>query len=192
MLLYTSRMFVRLFSTGELIYLNYGLTHIVYALCLIVLLATYRKHNKNVMKAMMGALLMTLVLDSFSYLQSFRAFDITFAFIYMIIAIGLFINHMLINGTHHPTQAKVRVNQILVILLAIAHIVWFIYPLSNFINDTYMTISFVGYVFGYVCMAIAIICVESRLDAYRLDREAAGWTEENGYPKDYVHEYQKK
>jgi len=38
----------------------------------------------------------------------------------------------------------------------------------------------------------AIVCVESRLDAYRLDREEAGWTEEKGYPEGYVHEHQKK
>jgi len=45
---------------------------------------------------------------------------------------------------------------------------------------------------SYSCMVAAIVCVESRLDAYRLDREAAGWTEEKGYPEGYVHEYEKK
>jgi len=29
------------------------------------------------------------------------------------------------------------------------------------------------------------VCVESRLDAYRLDRETAGWSEEKGYPEGY-------
>jgi len=46
-------------------------------------------------------------------------------------------------------------------------------------------------VVGFTGMIAAIVCVESRLDAYRLDREAAGWTEEAGYPEGYVHEYEK-
>lgn len=37
-----------------------------------------------------------------------------------------------------------------------------------------------------------IVCVESRLDAYRLNREKAGWTEETGYPEGYRHEYEKE
>jgi len=45
---------------------------------------------------------------------------------------------------------------------------------------------------GFACMTATIVCVESHLDAYRIDREAAGWTEEAGYPEGYVHEYQKR
>ncbi len=188
MIIYATRMFCRAFQTAEMIYWSYGLTHVVYPACLIVLFVTYKRHNKNVMKAMMGALMMTLVLDSFSYLQSFRAFDVTFAIVYIMVAIGLFTNHMLINGTHCSSRKNVTVNQVLVLLLALGHIVWFVYTLPSFISDSWMTFSFVGYVLGYVFMAVAIICVESRLDAYRLDREAAGWTEEKGYPEGYVHE----
>jgi len=192
MLLYAQRMFYRLFASANMMYLSYGFTHIAFPACLIALFVTYKKHNKNVMKAMIGALLMALVLDSFSYLQSPTPFDVTFAFAYIIIAVGLFINHMLINGTHHSSRKNVAVNQVLVFLLALAHVVWFVYTLSNFIGEAGTFFSFVCYVFGYVFMAFAIICVESRLDAYRLDREAAGWTEKKGYPEGYVHEHEKK
>jgi len=47
-------------------------------------------------------------------------------------------------------------------------------------------------IIGFIGTALVVVCVESRLDAYRLDREAAGWTEEKGYPEGYVHEYEKK
>ena len=38
---------------------------------------------------------------------------------------------------------------------------------------------------GFAAIMASIVCVESRLDTYREDRENAGWTEEKGYPKDY-------
>ena len=41
-------------------------------------------------------------------------------------------------------------------------------------------------VIGFIGMTSVVVCVESRLDAYRMDREAAGWTEERGYPEGYV------
>ncbi len=192
MLLYTVRMFCRVAQTGETVFLNFALNCLAIALCVLGVYVTYKKHLKNVMKPLVGALLMALVLDSFTYLSCDRAFDRAFAAAYIVLSAALFVNHMIINGSRHPSRRAVSGNIALCVLIALYQVVYLCVTLPGMRGNPFAVIGFVAYVVGYVFMLAAVVCIETRLDAYRLDREKAGWTPENGYPENYVHEYEKK
>jgi len=163
------------------------------ALCVLVLFTSYRKHSKNVMKCIVGALLMLVLLYSISCLMDTNviiAASIVKAF-QVLFAAGLFITHNLINSDHHSNAGFIRFNQLLCVLIFLCEVVTT--GLFMQINVTVLSkVADVIGAIGFASVVAAIVCVESRLDAYRLDREAAGWTEEKGYPENYIHQYEKK
>jgi len=160
--------------------------------CEIVLFVSFKKHSKNVMKGMMGAMLMLIMVNASKIIQGNELMiDKVCSIVYFGLTIILFINHFIINSTHLSSKGNILANQITVALVAVTVIVWNVafFPSYSIFSDYLIgileIISFIGF-------AAVVVCVESRLDAYRLDREAAGWTEEKGYPEGYVHEYEKK
>ncbi len=161
--------------------------------CCITLFVSYQKHAKNVMKGAIGALLMAILLDSFSYISSMgnSVINSISTPIYIFLALALLVNHFLINEKHTASPRNVAINRILVCGIAIIQFIWTATFLANS-SEVLYSIFQIGYMIGFPSMCAVIVCVESRLDAYRLDREAAGWTEEKGYPENYVHEYEKK
>ncbi len=158
-------------------------------LCVVFLYSSYRKHSKNVMKGLMGALLMAQVLNAitlFGFGNS-SVFLTATRIAFLVLNLALFINHFIINSDHHSSSKNVTLNQVIVILLAVLNTVRVIY-LMTFLPGTLSVIRFACDIIGYIGMTAIVVCVESRLDAYRLDREAAGWTEEKGYPENYIHQ----
>ena len=92
---------------------------------------------------------------------------------------------------------SVTVNQAVLLLNAFGYVVSYIFymtaPSADFVNPSAVDyISTIADGIIFILTFVLICCVESRLDAYRIDRENAGWTEDNGYPEGSVHEYQKK
>ncbi len=164
-------------------------------LCTLVLYTSYKKHSKNVMKCVIGALLMLILLRPLSTLTG-GAFAESPAFAIVAVfdtlfAVALFISHNLINSDHHSNAGYVSFNQLLSVLIAVCEIVFCGFAISGS-DSVLITISYICGALGFAGVVAALVCVESRLDAYRLDREAAGWTEEKGYPENYVHQYEKK
>jgi len=160
--------------------------------CIIVLYVSYKRHNKNLMKGMMGALVMAFVMIEIMSLSSIETqADLIATVIALVLAIVIFINHFVINSSRNPSPVQIQINQKAGILYALTYIIWMFTWIGG-ITDVWMIISSVVYVIAIPCMMADIVCIESRLDAYRTDREEAGWTKENGYPEGYVHEYEKK
>jgi len=165
---------------------------IIKLLCVMALYISYKKHSKNVMKGLMGALLMAQLTVAINYLSScYIPADRICYPILLILSALLFINHFIINSDHKASPAMVRINQLIILAIVLdcvaICITWSIaypIPLAIFVDVLGMIAAIGSY--------SAVVCIESRLDAYRLDREAAGWTEEAGYPEGYVHEYQKR
>jgi len=178
-------------ASGSTRLLTMALTLVVCCTCILTLYLSYVSHNKNIMKPMMGALMMALLMDSFSYISSDMPVDRILTPIYVVLSLALFINHMVINGTRRSRPTAIALNRIIVLALVLLQTVWTCVALATFISGTWHVIGNIAYIFGYPCMAASIVCIESRLDAYRLDREAAGWTEEKGYPDGYIHQYEK-
>jgi len=168
----------------ELYNVTAGLVMLLTAVCVITLFASYKNHAKNVMKGMMGALLMALVISAFILVESRRVLDVICGWINVLLVLGFAVDHFMINGTHLASPAKIRVNQVLLAAIVVNKLVWDV--LSILISAT-STVIFAAIldVVATASIAGAVVCVETRLDAYRLKRESAGWTEEKGYPKEY-------
>jgi len=161
------------------------------AVCLISLYISYKKHSKNVMKGMIGALLSAMLFDSTCWLDTDFGLDTVFSCVLIVLNIALFSNHFIINKEHHSKPFNIRINQFLVLLIGAVYIIWDVMWIINYPNGADIFGAVVECVYS-IGVAVTIVCVESRLDAYRLDREKAGWTEEKGYPEGYIHESQKK
>lgn len=184
---------IYLFTGGTIAYSSVGGSSIMAAICTGALYVSYRKHHKNVMKCLIGALLMALILDGVASLSFINiAVDRICTPIYILISLGMFVNHCIINESRKASPAQVALNRVLVVAFAVNVIVWVGSSCILLNIRPIDTVSMAFYIIGCVCLAAVIVCVESRLDAYRLDREAAGWTEEAGYPEGYVREYEKK
>ncbi len=153
--------------------------------CVIVLYDSYRKHSKNVMKGMMGALLMGQLLTAISLLSDrVLPIEVVTTPIFVILSAFLFINHFIINADHNPSMAMVNLNRVLVLVLLV----------NNFLRAGAYCLQCESLVegvsvlldgLGFLGLSSVVVCVESRLDAYRIDRQTAGWTEEKGYPEGY-------
>jgi len=168
-------------STGFILF-------IIVAVCLLVVYFSYKKHNKNVMKGMIGAVLMAYLIEGILGLNvNYTPFDRICTRLMFALSVCLFISHFVINGSRKASPVSVLINQLLCFTNAITSIVW--NAIGN--NGTLELVASVLSAIAWSCVMFSIVCVESRLDAYRLDREAAGWTEEKGYPEGYVHEYEK-
>jgi len=184
-----------LYSIVQMIYFpefnGSSIIRIIRVICLVCLYISYKGHHKNTMKGMMGAILMAQVISSMNWMSNMnneRVF--AFAPIFMVLSVVLFVNHFLINETRTASPVNIRINQIVAVLLTINTAAWSIYLLP-YSGNAVNAVSEIIDIFGNAGFFGAIVCVESRLDAYRLDREAAGWTEEKGYPEGYIHEYEK-
>ncbi len=165
---------------------------LIRVLCAIFLYSSYKKHSKNVMKGLMGAMLMAQLILSIDYLsQKTLPIDGVCMPVVVVLSALLFINHFIINSDHHSSPAMVRLNQIIAVLLIVNEIVWSGTWVAVSFSPLYLIAAIMG-ILGFIGFVGAVVCVESRLDAYRLERENAGWTEEKGYPENYVHEYEKK
>jgi len=171
---------------------NGWILNIALALCHLFLYSSYKKHSKNVMKGLMGASLfgaMIFTVDSFQWNVS--VLDDVCSILTVLMAVGLFVTHFFINSNHHSKPGLIRFNQVLILLLAVVNVVWNVDWLIVY-DSLPVRLFCLVLMIGWPCAMATTVCIESRLDAYRLDREAAGWTEEKGYPENYVHEYEKK
>jgi len=169
---------------GFTVPLSLGLTYVILAVCLLCLFFSYESHSKNVMKGLMGGLLMTVVILSLNGLEAELLLDKICGVLFLIFAVALTVNHFLINRTHSASPAQVFLNQFIALLMFLNHLSWSIgliclSPiLPNIVSSLVSAVAM-------LCMLASVVCIETKLDAYRLDREAAGWTEEEGYPQDY-------
>lgn len=165
---------------------------LIETLCIIFLYSSYKKHSKNVMKGLMGAVLMGQLLSAISILSVLiLPVESIIVGVYLVLSVLFFISHFIINSDHHSKPGFITLNQILCLICAIDIIVWAVLWILEDQSLLSVICSVATMVFC-IATAASIVCVESRLDAYRLDREAAGWTEEAGYPEGYIHEYEKK
>jgi len=146
---------------------------------------SYRNHSKNVMKGLIGFLLsglLSVTLIATFPLEHANTIYNTLSLINVAIVSTLCINHFIINSDHHSRSANVKLNQILlfvqfILFIAMAYI-WI-----DGVSGIYYIMYMCGIPMAAFGVTSSIVCVETRLDEFRLDREAAGWTEEKGYPK---------
>jgi len=162
--------------------------NIAMALCHLFLYAAYKKYSKNVMKGLMGAVLFgAIIYTADSFLWNVSVLDYVCSISIFVMAVGLFITHFYINSEHHSKPGLIKLNQIIIIILTVVTIIWNVDWIIKY-EDITIKLFCLVLMIGWPCIMATTVCIESRLDAYRLDREAAGWTEEAGYPEGYVHQ----
>ena len=163
-----------------------AIVSLICAICSLWLYVSYRSHAKNIMKGMMGALLMAFFINAVTRLDFMN--DTVSGICVPICAVLtgiLFINHFFINESRYAKPINIRISQWSALLLALNMIVMLVYAIINAGGDVAKIASSAAYLVAYPCALAAIVCVESKLDAYRIKREGAGWSEEAGYPEDY-------
>jgi len=180
---------------------------IVFLLCLIFLQVSFNNHNKNVQKGLIGAVLMWYLYDQVNYVvgniifnaDMLKQYDTPSGKTYLVLSVicailfaGLFINHFIINSDHHSRPVNVFINQILIVLIAIISVVSIPFQLSVIAGQGLSIAEAVTWHTGLAALVILIGSYEALLDAYRINREAAGWTQEKGYPEGYTHEHEKQ
>jgi len=146
---------------------------------LIFLYTSGMNRNKNVMKGLMGALLMACVINAFSYMSTCEIpADYICSVVYMDGALILFINHFLINSKKTSSPSNIRFNQIVVAILAVNVLVWNLSWLSE-AESPLEKIALISLTISMPCTYYTVVCVESRLDAYKIEQEQAGCNQEN-------------
>ncbi len=166
--------------------------NIALALCNLFLHVSYKKHSKNVMKGLMGAVLFGGVIYAFDALSwNESTIDYVCSILILVMIIGIFVTHFCINSEHSSKPGLIKLNQFIILIIIVPVVVWNVDWMIKY-DDIMLRLFCLVLMIGWSCVMASIVCIESRLDAYRLDREAAGWTEEAGYPEGYVHEYQKR
>ena len=189
--------FIVLETVSEACYLRsgwfdalYSVERIIMAVFLVVLAISYIKHDKNVMKGMIGAVLATTFFSDLPYVfDMFESREYYFETIggiwtvyeimeILIIAayVLIFVTHFLINSEHKSNPGKILFNQIVLMLVPLFYIIQVIVSIIIGRNAMFLAGKICNFL-ANVCILNMVVCIESKLDAYRIAREANGWTE---------------
>jgi len=152
----------------------------------VVMYASYRAHDKNVMKGLMGAELMWMLTQEITFscsllisekeafmlsLGSGYPFFVIIDIISLLTMLFIFALHFMINSQHESSPTEIWLNQLLNVLLIVIYLLTTILLL---IFDS-LSISMVVLMIFKVSLMLMIISIESRLDEYRIKRERRGW-----------------
>jgi len=157
--------------------------NIILMICLIGLYVSYVNHQKNVMKGLLGSLLMALLIDAILACIGTKGFELVVGIVMAYLLFFINVNHFIINDTHKSSPDKIYHSQVACLIVLIVTII--ICALSNSVaTSTAQKAFIVLYSICYYLAIVAVVCVESKLDSFRIRREAFGWSEEEGYPEE--------
>lgn len=161
--------------------------YIIQGILVFFVYRTYVSHDKNVMKGLMGSLLMELILNELCYIFGFQRVRIAEEFsqgtlfgviflllelVFFTLQVVLFINHFIINSDHHSSPARIKINRrVLFSLMAtvVAQEVFSIATLSSYTAATVIQ-QLLWFVLEISTYGF-IVCVESKIDEYKAIRE---------------------
>ena len=161
--------------------------YVIQGILAIFIYRSYVSHDKNVMKGLMGALLMELILNELCYIFGFLRIKtaeefaistvlgvlfILIEIVFFSLQISLFVNHFVINSDHHSNPSKVRLNQKILFGLMATVVVQEIFSIATLSSYTAATV--LQQILWFVLESSTygfIICVESKIDEYKALRE---------------------
>ena len=144
---------------------------------------SYQEHDKNLMKALIG-LSLGLLLSYFasgSLMTDLSRSPLALVRPAMfVIVLAIVIIHFIINADHHSSPKLILANQLLLLAGMILMLIFTVCICTMMPPSLPFLEKFACFFNGlsYVCACAVIVCIESRLDAYRIKREADGWTPE--------------
>jgi len=153
--------------------------HLFIATLVLIVCLSYKKHNKNVMKAVLGAMLAFLCSNSINNaLQYIVYFQPTVKMIVSLVlsllialsAIVFFVNHLLLASDHKSNPKLLNFNMINCICCVVLTIAWglFAFALGTRIYDYLYAIFWIFFGIGSIILAINI---ETKIDYFKKARE---------------------
>lgn len=164
-------------------------THFMIAVCCAALWLSYKRHTKNVMKFLIGFIL-ALTFSTSLHILSRRLTAGTFSAdlfssVFLIVRLALYLlfilNQIMLNSSHDSRPSVIRCCWTVTALLMILCIVEIIRGLS--LHE--VSVLYIISALKHVALMNTLVCIDTKLDTYRLMRQKAGWTEDAGYPKGY-------
>ncbi|GEM_PF-6963916 len=162
------------------------------ALVAIFMVVAYAKHQKNVMKGLMGASLLWVLSEEAGYLEQVLESNRGYYFavhgghwnLYVVLKavsvavfLGIFILHFVINSDRKSSPKTIRLNRALFFVLIALYVAD---GVLNLLSDSFSVGVFALILFK-LCLVILVLCLETNLDEFRLIREAKGWKGQNDY-----------
>ena len=161
--------------------------YIIQGILVLCIYRAYVAHDKNVMKGLMGSLLMELILNELCYIFGFLRVKAAEEFaqstllgvlfilieaVFFTLQVVLFINHFVINSDHHSSPARIRLNRRILFGLMSALVVQEAFSIATLSSYTVFTV--LQQVLWFVLEITTygfIVCVESKIDEYKAIRE---------------------
>jgi len=153
----------------------------------IAMYRSYAKHEPNALNILVGAMLgLYFALFSINIytqlsLDNVNVLGVTGCSVMLALFMILFVNHVQINSVHKSTRGRVLLNQVILIILAAYQIVLLVYECIA-LNDFRLATVAIADSIARIGLFIMIICVETKLNAYKIDRDVAKaegtWTDE--------------
>jgi len=140
------------------------------------IVAAYQRHEKNIMKGLLGAVLMDCLLNALYGAMHYidiagSAGNVVCSLLYLAGYLLLFTNHFVLAAGHQAKPATVKTNQIATIAIVAVVIVW---KACGFDFNGSVFYSVFSVVFDAAILGM-VISIESKIDAYKTAREANGY-----------------
>lgn len=147
----------------------------------------YKKHDKNVMKGLLGVILTLALCNELCYLYGYYQIKLSLIvektpvlgtafgaieFVFIALQVLIFLGHFFINADHHSTPALVHLNQVCLVMLLAVIVVQEVFSMAAL--GGYGTAELFGQIFWCLLelgVFTTVICIESKLDAFRIARE---------------------
>jgi len=136
--------------------------------------ASYKAHEKNIMKTLFGALLMgRIIYTFFSWTNIFfenpgSTLDLVMVAIFTLLYIVLFINHLVLGYGHKSNPSRTSLNRVAGALILLCIIIECI---PYFISTIFTVTNILG-IIAEAAIIIEILCIETKVDAYKIIRES--------------------
>ena len=148
--------------------------NVLYALCLCAICRTYYTKEDRVLQGMIGALMMLCVIGNVNVMSEGLEAEIPSRALWQMIigsvlTLGLFLNHFMIVHNKRKTMWRIKNNQILIMLLLLLRTYQ---VLVNIISRgfTPLMIEVTVGLLAIIPTLDAIVCIETKTDAYKIDR----------------------
>lgn len=154
--------------------LYYVIYDIFTVACMLGVTISFKKHEKNVMKALVGGILLLEAssrLTNFAYNALYDNGDTihpAFSGIMFLLAVCLTINHFMLVSDHNAKPQTIKTNQLIILAMIIIDIIWEAYC---YVIEEYSIVYSITYEIAYFTVLYVIVAVESKVDVFKLNRQ---------------------
>jgi len=152
-----------------------GCMAIACSVAMIFLVVSYIRHEKNVMKGLIGVVL-TLCFSYKLYItvNASTTAELIINIIMLACILFILVNHFIINSDHHSNPDKIFHSQLMAFIYFVFTVILLIVQIAILKQDPSKAV--LVSLFWLATVAF-IICIETKLDSFRISREEKGWTE---------------